>query len=144
MPMTESATIAGLGPELFWLAATTAMTGPMWVPYTLMNIYKNGLWAALKNPSPETAAAPTGLRRRLMSAHANAIENLGLYAAVVLVAVLAHRTSPLTAMAASAYFFARLVHYVVYSAGIPVVRTLAFAAGRAACLTILLVIFGLL
>jgi uncharacterized MAPEG superfamily protein len=141
--MSESVTIAGLGPELFWLAATTAMTGPMWVPYVLLRIFKTGLWSALKNPQPD-ADPPTGLRRRMIAAHANALDNLGLFAAVVLIAVLAHRTSPLTASAATAYFFARLVHYVVYVAGIPVVRTLAFAAGRAACLTILFVIFGLL
>jgi uncharacterized MAPEG superfamily protein len=32
-------------------------------------------------------------------------------------------------VAAKLYLGARLVHYVVYAAGIPVVRTLAFVAG---------------
>ena len=35
----------------------------------------------------------------------------------------------MTIMACTVYFWARLVHYVVYTAGIPWVRTLSYAVG---------------
>jgi uncharacterized MAPEG superfamily protein len=38
-------------------------------------------------------------------------------------------------MAAKIYLIARVVHYVVYTAGIPVIRTLAFLTGFGATLT---------
>ena len=40
------------------------------------------------------------------------------------------------------YLGARLVHYVVYAAGIPVIRTLAFGVGFAATLTIAGAVLG--
>jgi uncharacterized MAPEG superfamily protein len=46
-------------------------------------------------------------------------------------------SSPATRAAAAAYFFARLVHFVVHAAGIPVARTLAFAAGWIAQIVII-------
>jgi uncharacterized MAPEG superfamily protein len=140
--MSNSVPIIGLEPELFWLAAVTTLTAVMWVPYTLMRIFKFGLWSALKNPSPTTALTE-GVGRRLVAAHLNAVENLVVFAALVLVAVVGHRTSALTAGAASVYFFARVAHYFIYAAGIPVLRTLAFGVGVAARLTIALHIFGL-
>jgi uncharacterized MAPEG superfamily protein len=41
------------------------------------------------------------------------------------------------ATAAEVYFFARLTHYVVYAAGIPVLRTLAYFVGLGATLAVL-------
>jgi uncharacterized MAPEG superfamily protein len=40
-------------------------------------------------------------------------------------------------MAVVVYFFARLIHFLVYLAGIPVARTLAFTAGWLAQIAIL-------
>jgi uncharacterized MAPEG superfamily protein len=40
-------------------------------------------------------------------------------------------------MAVVFYFFARLIHYFVYLAGVPVVRTLAFTVGWVAQIVIL-------
>ncbi|MBL6854596.1 MAG: MAPEG family protein, partial [Alphaproteobacteria bacterium] len=57
-------------------------------------------------------------------------------------AVIAHRTNAATAQATMTYFIARVVHFIVYTAGIPVLRTLAFAVGWVACLRIALAIFG--
>ncbi len=42
------------------------------------------------------------------------------------------------------YFFARLLHFAVYTVGVPVVRTLAFVAGFIAQVTIALAIFAVL
>ena len=45
---------------------------------------------------------------------------------------------------AAVYFFARLADYLVYLAGIPVARTLAFAVGWLAQVILALTILGVL
>jgi uncharacterized MAPEG superfamily protein len=132
-----------LAAELFWLTASALMTGLLWVPYVLNRMVEHGPWAALKNPSTETAPRAEWAKR-MLAAHANAVENLVVFAPLVLAAVSAGRTSGITAAAAEVYFFSRLAHFVVYSAGVPLLRTLAFAAGWAACVVIALATFGLL
>lgn len=127
-------------PELFWLTATVALTGILWLPYVLNRLLVVGLWPALRD-APTPPASPWAAR--MIAAHRNAVENLVLFAPLVLVAVYAHRTSATTALAAMTYFFARLVHFIVYSAGIPVLRTLAFGIAWVACLKIALAIFGM-
>src|SRR5215468_8783869 len=121
-----------LAAELFWLTATALMTGLFWIPYVLNRIGEHGPWAALKNPSTETAPRAEWAKR-MLAAHANAVENLVVFAPLVLAAVAAGRTSGVTAAAAEVYFFSRLAHFLVYSAGVPFLRTLAFAAGWGAC-----------
>ncbi|MDF1722615.1 MAG: MAPEG family protein [Minwuia sp.] len=56
---------------------------------------------------------------------------------LVIVAHLANVSNDATAVAAVAYFWVRLAHYVVYIAGVPVARTLIFVAGWLAQLCIL-------
>ena len=64
-----------------------------------------------------------GLAGRAKRAHINMVENLVLFAALVLIAVVAQKTSPLTAMGAMIFFWARLVYAIVYLVGIPWLRT---------------------
>ncbi|MGQ0384207.1 MAG: MAPEG family protein [Gammaproteobacteria bacterium] len=76
-----------------------------------------------ENPKPQSAWA-----RRLMKAHGNAVENLVVFAALVLVAHAAGISNETTAFAAKVYFWARLVHAIAYALAWPWVRTLAFTA----------------
>jgi uncharacterized MAPEG superfamily protein len=46
-------------------------------------------------------------------------------------------SNPATKAAVVVYFFARLAHFVVYAAGIPAARTLAFTAGWLAQIVII-------
>ena len=129
--------------EIFWLAATTLMTGLFWLPYVLDRIAVRGLIGALANPA-DTDAPQSAWAQRAMRAHANAVENLVIFAALVLSVVVLERGSELTALACLGYFLARLTHFFVYTAGIPVLRTLTFAAGWAAQVALVLVLFGVL
>jgi uncharacterized MAPEG superfamily protein len=131
--------VPGLSPELFWLTVAALLTGLMWLPYVLNRIMEYGPWPAMGNPDPgrPTKAA---WAVRMAAAHRNAVENLVIFAPLVLVAVIAQRTGPMTAAAAGIYVIARLIHFVVYAAGIPVLRTLAFAAGFASCAAIAIAI----
>ncbi|MEO7150584.1 MAG: MAPEG family protein [Burkholderiaceae bacterium] len=113
--------------ELFYLACTAALTGLLWVPYILDRIAVGGLLDAVgypSDPKPQSAWA-----QRLMKAHANAVENLVVFATLLLTASALGITGGSLATAAMLYFWARLIHVVVYTLGIPWVRTLAFVAG---------------
>src|SRR5215469_13189316 len=105
--------------ELFWLVLTVAMTGLMWVPYILDRITVRGLMGAMANPSPDDKAH-SPWARRLMAAHTNAVENLVIFAPLVLTARVLGIATAVTAFACALYFWARLAHVVVYTLGIPV------------------------
>jgi len=74
---------ATMSTELFWLVLTVAMTGLFWVPYILDRIMVRGLMAAMANPSPKDTPQ-SAWAQRLMAAHINAVENLVVFAPLVL------------------------------------------------------------
>jgi uncharacterized MAPEG superfamily protein len=71
----------------------------------------------------EGLAPCTGWAGRATRAHHNMLENLVLFAALVLVAVAAGRTNGTTLAGAQIFFWARLAYAFVYLAGIPWLRT---------------------
>ena len=68
----------------------------------------------------------TGWAGRARRAHLNMIENLVLFAALVLIAAAAGKANATTAMGAMIFFWARLAYAVIYVAGIPWLRTLVW------------------
>jgi len=113
--------------ELVYLTWVTILTGVLWIPYILDRIATGGLLEAVgypANPKPQSAWAV-----RLKKAHANAVENLVVFAALVLVAHAAGISNSDVATASIAFFWARLVHALAYTLALPWVRTLAFAVG---------------
>jgi uncharacterized MAPEG superfamily protein len=114
---------------MFGLALAAVFTGAMWIPYVLARIGTCGLWAALDNPTARGDEALPAWAQRARRAHANAVENLCVLAAVVTAAAWANPGAEWVGTATGLYVAARLVHFVSYTLGIPVVRTLAFAAG---------------
>jgi len=60
---------------------------------------------------------------RAERAHQNMLENLVLFAALVLTAHIAGRANATTALGAQIFFWARLAYAVIYVAGIPWLRT---------------------
>ena len=114
-------------PELTYLTWVTVFTALMWMPYILNTIVVRGLINAVgysDNPKP---LAPWAARMK--QAHSNAIENLVVFGLLIFVAQAAGANNETTALASAIYFYARIVHFVTYSLGVPWVRTLAFAVG---------------
>ena len=68
----------------------------------------------------------TGWAGRAQRAHRNMVENLVLFAALVLVAVLAGRTNATTLLGAQIFVWARLAYAVIYVIGLPLLRTLSW------------------
>jgi uncharacterized MAPEG superfamily protein len=113
--------------ELMYLVWITTVTALMWIPYILDRIAVWGLADTVgypDNPKPQSPWA-----RRMKAAHANAIENLAIFAALVLVAHAANLSNGVTVFACALYFWARIVHWFAYTAALPWARTLAFAGG---------------
>ena len=123
--------------ELYWLTLTVLMTTLFFIPYILDRIVSLGIWPALSEGKPQPGRQ-SAWADRAMLAHQNAIENLVIFAPAVLIAHALGVSTPATKSAVVTYFVARMVHYVVYIANVPVVRTLAFGVALVAQVTILL------
>jgi uncharacterized MAPEG superfamily protein len=127
--------------ELMWLTLTVILTGLMWLPYTLDRIMVRGLMGAMANPSRnDKPQSPWAMR--LYFAHTNAVENLVVFAALVLILDSMGHSTESTAIACAVYFWARLVHAIVYTLGVAVLRTLAFSVGFVAQVALVVAIFG--
>jgi uncharacterized MAPEG superfamily protein len=113
--------------ELRYLAMAAALTAVLWVPYILNRLAVRGIADAVGYPDNPKPQAPWATR--LQKAHGNAVENLVVFAALVLVAHAAGLSNEATIFAAQLYFWARVVHAVAYTLAWPWVRTLAFTAG---------------
>lgn len=127
--------------ELYWLALTAFMTACFWIPYILNRMMVRGVMGAMANPSPDLKPQPAWAERA-KAAHANAVENLVVFATLVLVANAADISGGMVATAAIIYFWARLAHFIVYTLGIPVARTLAFLIGFVAQVMVIIAIFS--
>ena len=129
--------------ELYWLVLTAAMTGLLWVPYILDRIMVRGPVGATANPSP-TDKPQSAWAVRMMAAHANSVENLVVFAPLALAAQALNIHTATTAFACAFFFWCRLAHVAVYTAGIPVARTLAFTCGWIAQMILVLAILGVM
>jgi uncharacterized MAPEG superfamily protein len=70
----------------------------------------------------------TGWAGRAQRAHRNMLESLVLFAALVLVATVAHKTDSTTLAGAQLFFWARVAYVIVYLIGIPWLRTAVWLA----------------
>lgn len=122
--------------EIYWLSLTLLMSALLWVPYISNRIIEQGLGKAIWDPKGETHSAKPWARR-MMQAHQNAVENLVLFAPSVIIIQLLGINSSTTATACMVYFFARLVHYIVFSFAVPVLRIVSFLTGFAAQMVLL-------
>lgn len=131
-----------LTPELHVLALVATATLLMWIPYMAARMLTRGIVRTFGDPADPTFPPDPAWAERAKRAHANAVENLVVFAPLVLILSLVGASTPTTLFASKLYLGARLVHYVVYAAGIPVVRTLAFVVGVGAALVIAAAVLG--
>ena len=127
--------------ELFYLLLSAILTAVLWIPFILGIISVNGLMTRDYYEAPFSKPLPNWVQRA-NRAHQNAVENIGPFAAIVIVAHLADVHTGATATAATVYFFARVLHAVVHISGFGLLwaRTLVFAVSWLAMLTIALAV----
>jgi len=113
--------------ELSYLVLVTTLTALMWIPYILNMIAVRGIADAVGYPENPRPLAPWAAKMK--AAHANAVENLVVFAALVLTAHATGVSNSATATACMIYFWARFVHWLAYTLAVPWVRTIAFVVG---------------
>jgi len=117
-------------PEITSLVLVSTFTGLMWIPYVLNRMAVRGIASTVGYPVDPPPLSPWA--QRLRAAHANAVENLAVFAALILAADVLNVSTPVTVLAGSLYLWSRVAHAVTYTLGVPWLRTLAFVGGFAA------------
>lgn len=130
-----------LPPDLYWLTLTAFATALFWLPYAAQLISQMGLIPALADAQHETPL-DAAWARRAKRAHTNAVENLVVFAPLVIVIHLAGAANEFTAATSMVFFASRVLHYAVYTAGIPFIRTFLFAVGWACQLILVARLLG--
>lgn len=116
--------------ELSSLVIISTFTALLWAPYVTDRMLVAGIDATVGYPAEPAPLSPWA--KRLRAAHANAVENLVVFAALVLAAQALNVHTPLTALAATLFLWSRVAHAVTYTLGIKWLRTVAFVGGFAA------------
>ncbi len=121
--------------DLKYLAFTAILTASLWIPYIVCQVMTNG------NLTPQNYLDPTprpvplwGMRAN--RAYINAVESFAPFAALVIVVHLAGKADAMTAFWATAFFWLRLAHAIVYLLGIAYLRTVIFTLGYVAVIGI--------
>ena len=130
-------------PEIFWLVLTVVTTALLWIPQILHSIFRAGIKTALLYPD-EAATQYADWAVRSKAAHNNAVENLVIFAPLVLLVLLLDIGNELTALTTLVYFTTRVFHYVMHVLAIPIMRTIAFLIGFACQLILGISILGML
>ena len=120
--------------ELTYLALSAAIVGIAQFVYIPHRMLSWGLKDTMGYPD-NPPVAPQWVQRA-MKAHSNQVENLVVFAALVLVAGLSGISTEMTVFASMLYFWTRLIYHVCYVMGIPILRTLAHTASWVASVII--------
>src|SRR6478672_7049520 len=94
--------------ELFWLTLTVILTGVMWVPYIINRTQVRGVSGAMANPS-RNDKPHAEWATRMMFAHDNAVENLIIFAPLVLILNSIDYSTKWTVLAFTVCFLAQAV-----------------------------------
>jgi uncharacterized MAPEG superfamily protein len=120
--------VTTISSELTYTALAAALTGCLWLPIIVNRLREMGVWKALKNPEPDVRPR-ANWAYRLAHAHRNAIENLVVFAPLALTVHGLGLGSTGTALAAALFFWSRIAHALIYTFGVPLLRTIAFVVG---------------
>jgi uncharacterized MAPEG superfamily protein len=115
-----------MGPELKYLLFSVVLTFVQVLVAAAAANQVVGLTTLAGNR--DNLPAMDGFAGRAKRAHLNMLENMVLFAPLVLIAVVAQKTNSLTAMGAMLFFWARMAYAVIYWIGVPWLRTLAWFA----------------
>jgi uncharacterized MAPEG superfamily protein len=106
---------------LVWAAALTVVQ----VLVAVMGAFNQvGLMRLVGNR--EDMPKMTGWAGRAERAHLNMLQNLVLFAALVLVAVATGKTNDVTLLGAQLFLWGRVAYAIIYLAGLPWLRTLSW------------------
>ncbi len=114
-------------PELLLLLYSVILTFILIMIPAGNALISNG--AAAQGGPRDNLPEPSVLNKRATRLSNNMLENMVLFAPLVLMAHVADASNATTLLGAQIFFYARIVHAVVYLAGLPWVRPLAWVVG---------------
>jgi uncharacterized MAPEG superfamily protein len=122
--------------ELFYLLLVALLTGVLWIPVVIGYVLSRGAPQPADYKVAPTSPLPHWVNRA-NRAHMNAVENIAPFAAVVLVATAVDISTPITAISAAVYFYARAAHALIHISGFGLfkARTVAFTVAWVAFMT---------
>ncbi len=110
--------------ELAMLALSAGLTFILAFPPVISLIVTKGLAFAAGNRDEPSSLPVWG--ERAGRAYRNMLENFPVFVALVVAAQLSGATNETTALGATVFFWGRVAHALIYIAGIPYLRTVAF------------------
>ena len=122
------------GLSAIWIAVA-------WVPYIIDRIMVRGLMGALDNPSPDLAPQ-SAWALRAQAAHKVAVEAFVAFAPLAILAMIRIPEDTYPGLLALTFFIGIFAHYVIYTLGITVLRTLSFALAALSTLGLGLRVLG--
>ena len=133
-------TAMGMTPEIQMLAWASALgLLQLLLDGTLVTAQRGLKWnVSARDGEP---APLTGVAARVHRAFLNFLETFPFFVAAVLAVTLTGRTNAETALGVQLYFWARVVYVPLYAAGIPYVRTLAWAVSLVGLVKVLAALF---
>lgn len=124
-----------------YLALSGMLTLLLWTPYILARVFVWGLPTFINNyPEgfPAKAPEPPLWAQRAQRAHLNMVETLPALVAVIVATswLASDAQGSLIGTLTQVFFFSRVTHAVVYTAGIPFIRTPVYLVSWASILAI--------
>jgi len=109
--------IAAMSTELWYLFLSSVLLAVMWIPHIIGQVINAGLLSRDDYKQLRDAKQFPDWVRRSDRAHMNLVEQFGAFAGLVVVAHLIGLSNETTALAAAVFFWARVVHAVVFVSG---------------------------
>ncbi len=126
--------------ELQMLVLASLLSVVLAFPPLIALVFHRGLAYAAGNRDEELTLPAWGTRAE--RAQKNLLANLPAFGALVLVAAVSGISNEATVWGAQLFFWARVAHAIAYVAGIPYLRTVAFAASIGGMFGLAREIFG--
>ena len=125
----------------FYTGLTALWIAIAWVPYVIDRIMVRGLMGAFANPSDELAPQ-SAWAQRAKAAHTVAVEMSVAFAPLAILAIIRIPEDSYAGLLAMTLFIGIFTHYIIYSVGIPVLRTLSFTLAALSTIALGLRVLG--
>ena len=112
--------------EVYYLILITLFCGLLWVPYVTERFFRIGIKETCGYGEKNINIPQWASRAKL--AHVNLIENLPLFAILIIVITFQDYNNQQTETGSMIFFYSRILHYFIYVFGVPYFRTLFFVA----------------
>ncbi len=127
--------------EFQWLTLSILVTSLIWVPIIINRLIEHGFWHGLWDPEGLTHT-DIGWSKRMAAAHVNAVENLVIFAPLVIMVQQLQLSNDLTLLAGMMFFYSRLAHVILFTFKIPMLRIVVFLIGFSAQIILIKTLMG--